>query len=98
VYPQAQLARCSNLKGFDAPRSGLTCWWGQGESTGCAPGRREQGDLAVGEPNDIELDAPKVRARMQFVFARTVREALDAAFGEGTLPWRSLTPVVESGL
>jgi ATP-dependent Lon protease len=48
---------------------------------------------------DVELDVPKeVRARMQFVFARTVREALDAAFGEGTLPWRSLTPVVESRL
>ena len=48
---------------------------------------------------DVELDVPKeVRTRMQFVFARTVREALDAAFGEGTLPWRSLTPVVESRL
>ncbi|KAF8262462.1 Lon protease C-terminal proteolytic domain-containing protein [Lactarius quietus] len=48
---------------------------------------------------DVEHDVPKeVRARMQFVFARTVREALDAAFGEGTLPWRSLAPVVESRL
>ncbi|KAI9459929.1 ATP-dependent protease La [Lactarius psammicola] len=48
---------------------------------------------------DVEHDVPKeVRARMQFVFARTVREALDAAFGEGTLPWRTLTPVVESRL
>ena len=48
---------------------------------------------------DVELDVPKeVRTRMQFVFARTVREALDAAFDEGTLPWRSLTPVVESRL
>jgi hypothetical protein len=35
---------------------------------------------------------------MQFVFARTVLEALDAAFGESTLPWRSLIPVIESGL
>ncbi|KAH9039661.1 Lon protease C-terminal proteolytic domain-containing protein [Lactarius pseudohatsudake] len=48
---------------------------------------------------DVEHDVPKeVRARMQFVFARTVREVLDAAFGEGTLPWRTLTPVVESRL
>ncbi|KAH9177276.1 Lon protease C-terminal proteolytic domain-containing protein [Lactarius sanguifluus] len=48
---------------------------------------------------DVEHDVPKeVRARMQFVFARTVREVLDAAFGEGTLPWRTLTPVVESKL
>ncbi|KAH9177271.1 Lon protease C-terminal proteolytic domain-containing protein [Lactarius sanguifluus] len=46
---------------------------------------------------DVEHDVPKeVRARMQFVFARTVREVLDAAFGDGTLPWRTLTPVVES--
>ena len=38
---------------------------------------------------DVEYDVPKeVRARMQFVFARTVREVLDAAFGVGTLPWR----------
>ncbi|KAH9008059.1 ATP-dependent protease La [Lactarius hengduanensis] len=36
---------------------------------------------------DVEHDVPKeVRARMQFVFARTVREVLDAAFGEGALP------------
>ncbi|KAH9011196.1 ATP-dependent protease La [Lactarius hengduanensis] len=48
---------------------------------------------------DVEHDVPKeVRARMQFVFARTVREVLDAAFGEGALPWRTLTPVVESRL
>ncbi|KAH9039670.1 ATP-dependent protease La [Lactarius pseudohatsudake] len=48
---------------------------------------------------DVEHDVPKeVRARMQFVFARTVREVLDAAFGEGALLWRTLTPVVESRL
>lgn len=48
---------------------------------------------------DVEHDVPKeVRARMQFVFARTVREALDAAFGEGTLPWRTRAPVVQSRL
>jgi ATP-dependent Lon protease len=51
---------------------------------------------------DVELDVLKeVCARMQFVFARTVRtmrEELDAAFGKGTLPWRSLTLVVESRL
>ena len=47
---------------------------------------------------DVELEVPKeVRTRMQFVFARTVREALDAAF-EGTLPWRTLTSIVESRL
>ncbi|KAI9435500.1 hypothetical protein H4582DRAFT_2079605 [Lactarius indigo] len=48
---------------------------------------------------DVEHDVPKeVRARMQFVSARTMREVLDAAFGEGALPWRTLTPVVESRL
>ena len=48
---------------------------------------------------DVEHDVPKeVRSRMQFVFARTVREALDVAFGEGTLPWRTLAPVASSRL
>jgi ATP-dependent Lon protease len=47
---------------------------------------------------DVELEVPKeVRTHMQFVFARTVREALDAAF-EGTLPWRTLKPIVETRL
>lgn len=47
---------------------------------------------------DVELAVPKeVRARMQFVFSRTVRETLDAAF-EGTLPWHMLAPAVESRL
>ncbi|KAH9027514.1 Lon protease C-terminal proteolytic domain-containing protein [Lactarius deliciosus] len=42
----------------------------------------------------------EVRAWMQFVITRTVCEVLDAAFGEGALPWRMpvLTPVVESRL
>ena len=50
---------------------------------------------------DVEHDVPKeVRARMQFVFARTVREVLDAAFGVGTLSWRADAhhPLVESRL
>ena len=50
---------------------------------------------------DVEHDVPKeVRARMQFVFARTVREVLDAAFGVGALPWRADAhhPLVESRL
>ena len=39
---------------------------------------------------DVEHDVPKeVRARMQFVFARTVREVLDAVLGVGSLPWRA---------
>ncbi|KAI0298983.1 Lon protease C-terminal proteolytic domain-containing protein [Multifurca ochricompacta] len=53
----------------------------------------------AGANKDVEHDVPKeVRARMQFVFARTVREALDAAFGSGTLSWRAHTPLVESRL
>ncbi|KAI9435502.1 ATP-dependent protease La [Lactarius indigo] len=48
---------------------------------------------------DVEHNVPKeVWARMQSVFARTVREAPDVAFGEVALPWRTLTPVVESRL
>jgi ATP-dependent Lon protease len=50
---------------------------------------------------DVEHDVAKeVRARIQFVFARTVREALDAAFGPGSLPWHApdARPLVESRL
>jgi ATP-dependent Lon protease len=49
---------------------------------------------------DVEHDVPKeVRTRTQFVFVRTVREALDAAFGVGTLPWRAgVQPLVEGRL
>jgi ATP-dependent Lon protease len=47
---------------------------------------------------DVEHDAAKeVRARIQFVFARTVREVLDAAFGHVSLPWHvpDAHPLVE---
>ena len=48
---------------------------------------------------DVELDVPQVvRGRLQFVFARTVQQAVNAAFGEGALPWHSRTSVVESRL
>ena len=42
--------------------------------------------------------AKEIRARIQFVFARTVREVLDATFGPGSLPWHALDtyPLVES--
>ena len=45
--------------------------------------------------------AKEVRVRIQFAFARTVREVLDAAFGPGSLPWRALDahhPLVGSTL
>jgi ATP-dependent Lon protease len=49
---------------------------------------------------DVEHDVPKeVRVRTQFVFAGTVREMLDAAFGVGSLPWHAdAHPIVESRL
>jgi hypothetical protein len=38
----------------------------------------------------VEHDVAKeVRGRIQFVFARTVRAVLDAAFGFGSLPWHA---------
>ncbi|KAF7978154.1 hypothetical protein HWV62_1328 [Athelia sp. TMB] len=38
---------------------------------------------------DVEADvAPAIRAAMDFVFVRTVGEALEAAFGTGVLEWR----------
>jgi ATP-dependent Lon protease len=48
---------------------------------------------------DVERDVAKeVRGRIQFMFAKTVREALDAAFGPGSLPWHApdAHPLVES--
>ncbi|KAF8494955.1 Lon protease C-terminal proteolytic domain-containing protein [Russula emetica] len=50
---------------------------------------------------DVEHDVAKeVRGRIQFVFARTVREVLDAAFGPGSLSWNvpDAHPLVESRL
>ena len=38
---------------------------------------------------DVEHDvALEIRNEMEFVFVRTVREALEAAFGKGVLVWR----------
>jgi ATP-dependent Lon protease len=57
--------------------------------------------LPWGNRKDVEHDVAKeVRARIQFVFARTVREALDAAFGPGSLSWHApdAHPLVESRL
>ena len=49
--------------------------------------RRQQGDPTVGKLEDVEHGVAKeVRACIQFVFTRTVREVLDAAFGPGSLP------------
>lgn len=48
---------------------------------------------------DVEHDvAPEVRNEMEFVFVRTVREALEAAFGRGTLGWRRESLLLESRL
>ncbi|KAI0668849.1 ATP-dependent protease La [Trametes maxima] len=48
---------------------------------------------------DVEHDVPpEVRSAMQFVFARTMEEVLDAAFGKGVLSWRRDMVVMESRL
>ncbi|KAI9068824.1 ATP-dependent protease La [Trametes sanguinea] len=48
---------------------------------------------------DVEHDVPpEVRAEMQFVFARTMEEVLEAAFGKGVLNWRRNMVVMESRL
>jgi ATP-dependent Lon protease len=48
----------------------------------------------------VEHDvAPEIKEIMTFVFVRTLREALDAAFGEGHLSWRrDAVPLLESRL
>lgn len=48
---------------------------------------------------DVEHDvSPEIRNEMEFVFVRTVREALEAAFGRGTLGWRGESLLLESRL
>jgi hypothetical protein len=37
----------------------------------------------------VDYAVKEVRARIRFVFVRTMREVLDAAFGPGLLPWRA---------
>ncbi|KAF8064020.1 ATP-dependent protease La [Lyophyllum atratum] len=48
---------------------------------------------------DVEHDvALEIRNEMEFVFVRTVREALEAAFGKNTLGWRREALLLESRL
>ncbi|KAF9562898.1 ATP-dependent protease La [Agrocybe pediades] len=48
---------------------------------------------------DVEHDvALEIRNEMEFVFVRTVREALEAAFGKGVLGWRREAILLESRL
>ncbi|KAI0830162.1 ATP-dependent protease La [Trametes gibbosa] len=48
---------------------------------------------------DVEHDVPpEVRAQMQFVFARTMEDVLEGAFGKGVLSWRQSMVVMESRL
>ncbi|KIJ60939.1 hypothetical protein HYDPIDRAFT_177239 [Hydnomerulius pinastri MD-312] len=48
---------------------------------------------------DVEHDvAPEIRREMQFFFVRTIDEALEAAFGQGTLGWRREAVLLESRL
>ncbi|KAJ7583597.1 ATP-dependent protease La [Mycena floridula] len=48
---------------------------------------------------DVEHDvALEIRNEMQFVFVRTVHEALQAAFGENALAWRRDSMIIESRL
>ncbi|TFK36507.1 ATP-dependent protease La [Crucibulum laeve] len=48
---------------------------------------------------DVEHDvALEIRNEMEFVFVRTVREALEAAFGKGALGWRRDALMLESRL
>ncbi|KAF8889077.1 Lon protease C-terminal proteolytic domain-containing protein [Infundibulicybe gibba] len=48
---------------------------------------------------DVEHDvALEIRNEMEFVFVKTVREALEAAFGKGSLAWRREALIMESRL
>jgi len=51
--------------------------------------------LPAANRKDVEQDVPpEVRAALRFVYARTVEEALEAAFGAGTLTWRRRADLV----
>lgn len=55
--------------------------------------------LPWGNRKDVEHDvALEIRNEMEFVFVRSVREALEAAFGKGMLGWRRDTMLIESRL
>ncbi|KAH8831090.1 ATP-dependent protease La [Flagelloscypha sp. PMI_526] len=55
--------------------------------------------LPYANRKDVEQDvAPDVRAQMELVFVRTIREALDAAFGKNALSWRKGPLLLESRL
>ncbi|THH07574.1 hypothetical protein EW145_g3290 [Phellinidium pouzarii] len=55
--------------------------------------------LPLANRKDVEQDVPsEVREALEFVFVRTVEEALDAAFGKGTLGWRVSNVLLESRL
>lgn len=46
--------------------------------------------LPAANRKDVELDVPReIRADMEFAYVRTITEALEAAFGKGSLPWRA---------
>jgi len=48
---------------------------------------------------DVEHDiSPEIRREMEFCFVRTIDEALEAAFGQGTLGWRREAVLLESRL
>ena len=47
---------------------------------------------------DVKLDVPdEVQNSMEFVFVRTVQEALEATFGQGTIRWRSRMDTIVEG-
>lgn len=53
--------------------------------------------LPWGNRKDVEHDvALEIQNEMQFVFVKTVREALDAAFGKNKLAWRRGAVLLES--
>ena len=55
--------------------------------------------LPYANRKDVEHDVPpEIRAAIEIVFVRTIEEALDAAFGKGTLGWRPKDVLLESRL
>lgn len=55
--------------------------------------------LPYANRKDVEHDvALEIRREMEFVFVRTVGEALEAAFGKGVLGWRRDPVLLESRL
>ncbi|KAN0118143.1 Lon protease (S16) C-terminal proteolytic domain containing protein, partial [Russula decolorans] len=96
VPPTIALTREITLRGRVSPVGGI-----KEKVLGAHRAGANRVNLPWANRKDVEHDVAKeTRGHIQFVFARTVREVLDVAFGPGSLPCHApdAHPLVESRL